>query len=218
MPLRCCDLDDTLYDRTNAFAAWAAEYATAMGADSDFAAWLIAEDRRGYRDRMGLFEAVRRRLGLEVSAASLVESCRASFCSKARCTRDTLDALGRARAAGRRIAVVTNGHAVQQAKVDAAGLDRLVDAVCVSGIEGCRKPDPYLLELAAGRVGASLEGAWMVGDSPEADVGVAQAAGIDSVWLHLGRPWPPKEFSPTAVAGSFTEAVELVQALSDRDR
>ena len=195
VPLSCCDLDDTLYDRTSAFATWAVKYASAHGADDDFAAWLVAEDEHGHRDRLQLFEAVRRRLDLGTGAVELVEQCRASFSAQARCMAEVLDALGRARAAGWRIAVVTNGHAVQQVKITAAGLDSLVDAVCVSEIEGRRKPDPYLLELAARRSGASLEGAWMIGDSAEADMGAAHAAGIDSVWLHLGRPGRSASFA-----------------------
>lgn len=153
---------------------------------------------------------MRRRLDLDRNAQQLVEQYRASFATQARCRADVLEALRRVRDAGWRIAVVTNGHAVQQVKISAAGLDGLVDAVCVSEIEGRRKPDPWLIELATRRAGATLEGAWMIGDGAEADVGVARVAGVDSIWLLRGRPWPLAEYRPTAVAASFAEAVDLV--------
>ena len=188
------------------------EYVNAHGVDDDFVAWLIAEDGDGDRDRLQLFETARRRLGLETSAQQPVEQYGALFGAQARRTAEVLDALGRARSAGWHIAVVTNGHAVQRVKISAAGLDGLVDAVRVSEIEGRCKPDPWLLELATRRAGVTLEGAWMIGDSAEADVGVAHAAGLDSVWLHHGRPWPLAEDRPTAVAGSSAEAVDRVLA------
>ena len=50
----------------------------------------------------------------------------------------------------------------------------------------------------------------MIGDSPEADIGAAVAAGIDSVWLRLGRSWSLQGYKPTAEADTFAEAVAIV--------
>ena len=41
-----------------------------------------------------------------------------------------------------------------------------------------------------------LGGAWMVGDSPEADIGGAAAVGLPSVWLHRGRGWTDARYAP----------------------
>ena len=56
----------------------------------------------------------------------------------------------------------------------------------------------------------TLDGAWMIGDNADADIGAAHAAGIRSVWLRHGRPWPREDFAPTYEADSFPEAVEMV--------
>ena len=205
-----CDLDDTLFDRTSAFSTWAAKYAEASGADAGFVAWMIAEDARGYRPRLELWEAIRRRLDLDEPAEELVRHYQRSCGSMATCAPEVLDALGRARAAGWKIGIVTNGDAFQHVKITAAGLEAHVDAICVSETEGCRKPDPRLLRLAASRCGVSMEGAWMVGDSAEADIGAANAAGIDSIWLSLGRAWHLTDYRPSAVATNFSEAVDLI--------
>ena len=108
------------------------------------------------------------------------------------------------------IAIVTNGPDTQHDKIHHAGLEPLVDAWCVSSAEGHWKPDARLLEIAAARCDLTLEGAWMIGDNPDSDIGAANAAGIQSVWLRHGRTWPREDFAPTHVADSFPEAVEMV--------
>lgn len=50
-------------------------------------------------------------------------------------------------------------------KVTAAELGSLVDAVCISGVEGVAKPDPWFLQIAAERAGAPLKNSWMIGDN-----------------------------------------------------
>ncbi|MFI6811893.1 HAD family hydrolase [Nonomuraea sp. NPDC050328] len=51
-----------------------------------------------------------------------------------------------------------------------------------SGLEGVRKPDPRLFELAAQRCG----GGWMVGDDLTADIQGAAAAGLRTIWVDHG--------------------------------
>lgn len=48
----------------------------------------------------------------------------------------------------------------------AAGLDELVDAVCISGAVGVREPERRIFEPAAERAGVPLEDGWMIGDNP----------------------------------------------------
>lgn len=55
-------------------------------------------------------------------------------------------------------------------------------------------------------------GAWMVGDSAEADMGGARNAGLPGVWLHRGRPWPLAGWQPGHTAGSFPQAIAIVLA------
>jgi putative hydrolase of the HAD superfamily len=50
----------------------------------------------------------------------------------------------------------------------------------------------------------------MIGDSAEADIGGARNAGLRSVWLHRGRPWPLTGFQPAHAANSFPQAVSIV--------
>ena len=208
--LLLCDLDDTLVDRAGAFAAWAAGFVEAWGLPPEATGWLVELDEDGYRPRSDLFARVREHFGLAVAAVELQRDFYQVFAGLFR--RDTAveEALSKVRAAGWRIAVVSNGSPAQEEKIIATGLDRLVDTWCISGVEGVRKPDPRLLEMAAARCGMPLETGWVVGDAPFADVGAANAAGLPSVWVTRGRAWPRADYAPTFEAATFPAAVDIV--------
>jgi putative hydrolase of the HAD superfamily len=208
VPVLLCDLDDTLLDRAATFRIWAEKFTAQQGLDPICVDHLIEEDQGGYRDRTEFTAAVSARLGL--TTALTPDVYLDSFLPHFVCAADVSSALTRARSRGWKIAVVTNGGAVSQAaKIEVASLGALVDAVCISDVEGCRKPDPRLLEIAAARVGQTLEGAWMIGDNAANDIGAAVAAGISSVWLKQDGDWPLSEYRPTAEADSFSAAVDL---------
>ncbi|MEX2100637.1 MAG: HAD family hydrolase [Acidimicrobiia bacterium] len=212
MPLLLCDLDNTIVDRAAAFVRWATQFAELHGRDGAFVEWLVEIDDDGYGPRPEFFEAFRDHLGLEESVEAVAEDYYRAFLPMFRTDEAVRVALVNARERGWQIAIVTNGPATQEDKIRHAGLEALVDAWCVSGIEGYWKPDARLLEVAAERTGTSLAEAWMIGDNPDTDIGAANDAGIRSVWLRIGRVWPRDDFAPTHEADSFPEAVDLVLA------
>ena len=109
--------------------------------------------------------------------------------------------------------VVTNGTVQQQErKLRHTGLDREVAGWVISERAGIRKPDPEIFRFAAAQAGLPLDGAWMIGDSAEADISGARNAVLPSIWLHRGRPWPLTAFQPGHTAGSFPHAVAIVLA------
>jgi putative hydrolase of the HAD superfamily len=119
------------------------------------------------------------------------------------------EALEEVRRAGWSIAVITNGNRrTQPAKLASAGILPLVDAVVISSHEGFAKPDPRVFRLAASRAGASLEGAWVVGDDLRQEIAGAAKLGLRSVWLNpaAGTPSPDVDLQ----ARTFPEAVRIV--------
>lgn len=97
-------------------------------------------------------------------------------------------------------------------KIEATGLAAYFDSITVSSVVGIRKPDVGIFRAAAIAAGTSLDGGWVIGDSPEADIQGAARSQLSSVWLHRGREWPAVAYSPTARATTFAEAVELATA------
>jgi putative hydrolase of the HAD superfamily len=90
-------------------------------------------------------------------------------------------ALARLRADGARLAVVSNWDVSLHDVLERTGLRRLVDAVVISAELGVAKPDPAIFHAALARLGADADGAVHVGDSLQADVAGARAAGLQAV-------------------------------------
>lgn len=212
MPLLLVDLDDTLIDRAGAFRRWATEFVAAHGGSPDDLAWLIAADRGGHQDRGQLAEMITARFGLPGHAVL------ASTLRDGQVEHIVLDdavpaVLDKARNEGWIPFVVTNGNVQQQErKLEVTGLDGHVDGWVISEGVGLRKPDPEIFRLAARRAGRPLDGAWMIGDTADADITGAVNAGIDSIWLSLGRQWDITAFHPTRTATTFPEAVHALLA------
>jgi putative hydrolase of the HAD superfamily len=212
VPLLLVDLDNTLIDRAGAFARWALEFTSARGGSQEDAAWLVAADRDGFEERERLAAMVGERFGLDGrTRAGLLAELRAGLVRQITPDPAVTVALRGARAAGWVPFVVTNGTVQQQErKLRHTGLDREVAGWVISEGAGTRKPDPEIFRLAAVQAGQPLRGAWMIGDSAEADIGGARNAGLTAIWLHRGRPWPLTAFQPGHTAGSFPDAVRIV--------
>ena len=108
--------------------------------------------------------------------------------------------------------MITNGPAdVQSAKIDLLGLRPYFDFCLVSGAFGYWKPDRaiFLEALALGRAAAPQ--AVMIGDSPEHDIGGAEATGIPTIWMNRhDLHWPETMPSPTYVARNLGDVRQLL--------
>jgi HAD superfamily hydrolase (TIGR01549 family) len=186
------DLDDTLVDRRLAFSAWATEFAGERRLGGEAAGWLIAADRQGAAPRDQFFREVRERFGLAQAPEELWAAYRARMPELVRCDPKVLDGLSQLRASGWRVGIVSNGMADNQlAKIERSGLGERVDACCVSGDVGIRKPDVRIFELAAERCGLMpAGGGWMIGDNPEHDIAGGRAAGLRTMWVGGQDRWP----------------------------
>ena len=86
------------------------------------------------------------------------------------------------RAAGLRLAVVSNFDRRLHGLLQALDLAPLFDAVVVSSEAGAAKPDPRPFELALTALQLQANQVWHVGDSPE-DLAGAKAAGLACVLI-----------------------------------
>ena len=211
MPLLLVDLDNTLIDRAGAFSRWAREFAAAHAGSQADARWLAAADRDGLESRERLAAMIAGQFGLGGAEAGLLAELRGGLVRHIIPDAAVARALRDARAAGWAPFIVTNGTVEQQErKLRHTGLDREVAGWVISEGVGLRKPDPEIFRFAATRAGQPLDGAWMIGDSAEADISGARDAGLPGVWLHRGRPWPLTAFQPGHTADSFPSAVTIV--------
>ena len=87
--------------------------------------------------------------------------------------------------------VVTNGDAFQHTKLRLLGIRELAPFVIVSGDFGHEKPDPEIFLEALSRLGSPPpQKTLFVGDNVDTDIKGAQAVGMLTAWISLGRSFP----------------------------
>jgi putative hydrolase of the HAD superfamily len=158
------------------------------------AGWAIGAEIAFYRAHL---HHARDADGLELLRERCTEVLRAALPAHAREVRDLRgallgalrfrpypevpDALRALREAGARLVVASNWDVSLHEVLDRTGLAPLVDGAVSSAEVGAAKPDPALFAAALEVAGAEPGEALHVGDSPEADVAGARAAGIEPV-------------------------------------
>ena len=131
--------------------------------------------------------------------------------------------LGRLRAGGARLVVVSNWDISLHEALAQAGLSPLVDGVVCSAAVGAAKPSPAVFRAGLALAGVPADRAVHVGDSYDEDVAGARAAGIAPILLTrpparagglLGAGGPGGT-SPAAVAASGTLTISSLAELVD---
>jgi len=117
----------------------------------------------------------------------------------------------RLRAAGVRLALVTNGAGeTQRAKIERFDLAHRFDHIQIEGEFGQGKPELAVYRHALERLDAAPEDAWMVGDNYEWEVVAPQALGMCGIWYDPFDAGVPAHATaqPTRVIKRLAELVE----------
>jgi putative hydrolase of the HAD superfamily len=225
IPIRavCLDIDDTLID----FTATARQaLCDLIGRDDMWSCWQRTTDEHVARVVAGelSYEQMHRERTKAFFAdlGALLDDDLVADLEQRRCTRlreawrlydDTLPCLDWLRAAGVRLAAVTNASGShQRAKLDTLGIGRFFDTVVIAGELGAAKPDPVIFHTACARLGVPVEAAMHVGDLLDADAVGARDAGLHGVWLDraltAGHDFP--EYAGVRVIESLADLPELL--------
>lgn len=211
MPLLLLDLDNTLLDRAGPFRVWAEDFLAEIGAPASDIDWLLSVDADGLTNRWDVADAIRDRYRLRIPSIDLVDALHDGVTELTRLDPLVACALQIADDAGWVPVVVSNGTMRQQdTMIRRTGLDRYLANWVISEEAGVSKPNPRIFALAAERARMRLRGAWVVGDSPEADIGGAAAVGLPSVWLRRGRDWTDTRFAPTRTVDGLLPAFAAI--------
>ncbi|HYM15107.1 MAG TPA: HAD family hydrolase [Dehalococcoidia bacterium] len=222
------DMDGTILDwQTGMEASWAA--ACSAHCDGTFApgamhelirkrrTWFWSDAVRAYAGRMDLDGASREIVrhafadsGLsDLSLAHrIADDYRARRAAEIAPYPGAIEALEALRAWGVRMALITNGEAKNQRRsVERFGLERYFDCIIIEGEFGAGKPDERVFRHALATTGCEPAGAWMVGDSLEADIAPAAALGLHAVWVNADGEAAPDGVRPHRVVRSIAELV-----------
>jgi FMN phosphatase YigB (HAD superfamily) len=210
------DLDDTLTGPPLApFRAAMGEFAAERGLGGDALHRLTVDAVHHWSDDdpLAYFRTVVAMLGLDEDPADLYDVYRSRYLAAVEPLVGVIEGLTALRDAGWRTAIVTNGPVrAQTAKIERLGLPVLVDAICISEAEGSWKPEATIFRRAAEKARASLDGAWMTGDSLDADIAGGNALGLTTAWVSLGRDHPADAPVPTHLLDATAEVFSLILA------
>jgi putative hydrolase of the HAD superfamily len=196
IPIRavCLDIDDTLIDFTSTARQALCDL---IGRDDMWLCWQRTTDEHVARVVAGelSYEQMHqeRTKAFFADLGALLDDDLVADLERRRNTRlraswrlydDTLPCLDWLRAAGVKLAAVTNASGShQRAKLDTLGIGRFFDTVVIAGELGAAKPDPVIFQTACARLGVPVEASMHVGDLLEADALGARDAGLHGVWL-----------------------------------
>ena len=120
--------------------------------------------------------------------------------------RPVLERLGRRF----RLGVVSNFTGNLEPCLAELQLRGLFRAVLDSAVVGVAKPDERIFLEALADLRVSAEGAWMVGDNPEADIRPAGRLGLRTCWIAPPARAEPRDLAPTARIARLTELERAV--------
>jgi putative hydrolase of the HAD superfamily len=118
---------------------------------------------------------------------------------------DAIDAL---KALGVKLALVTNGAAIdQRAKIERFALADRFDHIQIEGEHGFGKPEERAYLHAMEALGVTARETWMVGDNLEWEVEAPQRLGIYAIWIDVHGEGLPADSAirPDRIIRSLTE-------------
>lgn len=211
----CLDIDDTLVDFTTSARR---ALARMIGRDDMWPTWqrmteehvkkVVAGEMDSDSMRLARTKAFMAGLGTVLDDESVLKlECRrhADMTGAWQLFDDVVPCLDWLRAAGLKVAAVTNASGPQQrAKLHSLGIARFFDTVVIAGELGVAKPDPVIFQTACRQLRVSACETLHVGDRLDTDAVGAQDAGLHGVWLHRRGPQPPGD-----------TGVHVIETLSD---
>lgn len=194
------DLDDTLMDHQSAadraVVVWAAELGLSDDAPTLTARWTDVSNRHYLRFQQRELTAVEQQrarvreflphldLRHDAAAEAVFDDYVGRYRSAWTAFADARPALERARSAGLRVGVLTNGEErFQRGKLARGRLEDVVDEFVASSTLPWSKPDARAFHTACGRLGTDPSETLMVGDSLANDVHGARGADLPAVLL-----------------------------------
>ena len=163
--------------------------------------------------RVALFDAVLRAQEIfdEDAADALAQTFASSRRRLQRLMPDAKETLTRLQRTCR-IALLTNGDSgLQREKIAAFGLEKLFDAVAVSGEYGVGKPRPAIFHFLLSELGLDPSEAAMVGNSLERDIAGAKNAGLAaSIWLRVSGSEEYADVTPDHTITGLHELPALI--------
>jgi FMN hydrolase / 5-amino-6-(5-phospho-D-ribitylamino)uracil phosphatase len=109
-----------------------------------------------------------------------------------------------------RMGMVSNFTGNLERCLDELGIRSCFDIVTDSAVHGISKPDPTLFTRTLDALGVPASAACMVGDNLTADIRVAHALAMRTVWIARPRRRTPPDVAPTVRLARFADVPDAL--------
>ena len=206
------DLDGTLLDRDTSIEQFSAvqydRLSTYLGQISkiDYISIFIALDCHGHVWKDKVYQDLVAEFKIEgISWQSLLDDYETQFQFHCVPFPALLEMLATLKQQGYLLGIITNGRGEFQTKaISGLGIDDYFDVILISEIEGVRKPELEIFQLALDRLGVLAQNSIFVGDNPTADISGAKNAGMRAIWKR-NSDW----LEPTDADATIDELSEI---------
>jgi putative hydrolase of the HAD superfamily len=214
------DLDDTLYDRSQAFEKFVelfvSNYSSALDQESPsiLKDTLFKLDCKGYKPRREMFTEIMNNVSWRYlpSLEELINYYCIEFPNCVESTSELFKTLDWCFDNNIKMGIVTNGPVqMQNEKIDNLKIRKYMRTIIISDEVGFRKPDPEIFLLALNELNIENNSALYIGDNPSTDIKGANDAGITSVWLSLGQTWDIEDYYPVITISSLSEIISHIK-------
>jgi len=156
-------------------------------------------------EKTEVFARLRDRFGLTESATqALLADFDANLGSQAQPYPGAVECLAACKAAGLKLALITNGRdEFQRSKIAGMGATHYFDAIFTSGGFGTKKPHASIFEACLRSLGVEASETAVVGDDLGCDIGPALSLGMTAVW---------RSSEPSTQVALSTEDFQAIQS------
>ena len=141
---------------------------------------------------IGMYDHLCTLIGLESDSEAISRAVYEAYAKPQHWTPydDAIGCLEALRAAGKRMAIVSNWDPALESIIDGLGLGCYFETIACSAVVGTRKPDPGIFEYTLERLNVDPKEVVHVGDTLEADGEGALAVGITPVMIDRENTLP----------------------------
>ena len=224
------DLDDTLYDLSEPFRRCHKDlFADKLGEDCEelfrmsriYSDEVLALEKEGKIPRKDTFYHRIHRTYLDVGidmdreTADIFEEKYRYYQKHITVPDKIKDMLDYCKAAGHKMAILTNGNVPNQgSKVEALGIRQWFDDenIFISEVTGFHKPAVGAFNYVQEYLGVEPENLWYIGDTYESDVFGSKRAGWKSIWYnHRHRSMPEDGYTADVTVYTAEELLEVLK-------
>ncbi len=213
------DLDQTLMDRNKSLHLfldyqWNKKKSLQAISKNDFVTKFIELDKNGIVWKDEVYSQILNDFGIkDMHYNDLLADYLSNFSQNAVLFPDVMEVLQACKNQRIKLGIITNGREdLQSSVIRACNLEKIMDVILISEVEGIKKPDPIIFKSALNHLSLSPASCVFIGDNPDADIKGAYNVGMKTIWKENKLFQEPDK---SITSSTFTDFKDLISILDN---